>query len=162
MTLRIIYTLFLGVLLAAFIAVGIAAFYQQPKYPEYPTELNYRTQPATEPASSQEAELIAKQKEFDKEQKEFNKINENYSKNVSLIAIGFSIAILVISILISTRVLILSDGLLLGGLLTLGYGIIRGFSPGDSMFRFIIISIGLFVALVLGYIKFIRPQKKNT
>jgi len=162
MTLRIIYTIFLGILLAAFIGVGIAAFYPQPRYPEYPTELNYKAFPAPEPSSTQEAELIQKQKDFDIKQKEFSKMNESYGKNVSLLAIGFSIAILIVSILIASRLLILSDGLLLGGLLTLGYGIIRGFSPSDSMFRFVIISIGLAVALILGYVKFIKPQRKNT
>ena len=53
----------------------------------------------------------------------------------------------------------IADGILLGGVFVTAYGIIRGLMSDSSEFRFLIITIGLIVALVLGYIKFIRPKK---
>ena len=39
MILRVVYTLFIGVLFAILVGVGIAAFYEEPKEPEYPSVL---------------------------------------------------------------------------------------------------------------------------
>lgn len=39
MVIKIIYTIFIGVLFAIFVGVGIDAFYPYPKEPDYPAEL---------------------------------------------------------------------------------------------------------------------------
>lgn len=153
MIIRWLYTIFLAVLLVTFIGVGIAAFYKSPKFPEYPAELKY---PQVQPVTSQSAQTIQEQKEFDKKQTDFTDKNERYNKNVSTLAIIASLIILVLSISLLSKILYLSDGLLLGGVLTLGYAIIRGFGSGDEMFRFLVVSIGLIVAIFLGYWKFVK------
>jgi hypothetical protein len=53
----------------------------------------------------------------------------------------------------------IADGILLGGVFTTMYSIIRGLMSEDSQFRFLIVVIGLGIALALGYIKFIRPRE---
>ncbi|HEY3374155.1 MAG TPA: hypothetical protein VGK02_03715 [Candidatus Aquicultor sp.] len=45
---------------------------------------------------------------------------------------------------------------MLGGLFTLGYAVGRGFATDDK-FRFVAVSAGLAIALVLGYIELIQP-----
>lgn len=157
MVIRWLYTIFLAVLLVTFVGVGIAAFYKAPKSPEYPNEMKY---PETQPVTSPSAMTITRQKEFDAKQKEFIEKNEAYNKNVSTIAIVAALIVLVLCISLLSKILYLSDGLLLGGVLILGYAIIRGFGTGDEMFRFIIVSIGLIVAIFLGYWKFVRKEKK--
>jgi hypothetical protein len=47
---------------------------------------------------------------------------------------------------------------LLGGVFAAAYSIIRGLMSENTQFRFIIVVIGLAIALALGYIKFIRPK----
>ncbi|MDO8269671.1 MAG: hypothetical protein Q7T54_03310 [Candidatus Levybacteria bacterium] len=157
MILRYLYTFFLAVLLVTFVGVGIAAFYKAPKYPEYPI--------TTEAISlefgketTESAEMRQKRVEFEKESREFQKINEVYNKNVSTIAIVASLIILVVSITFLNKIMYLSDGLLLGGVFTLIYSVVRGFNAGDEMFRFIVVTIGLAVAIFLGYWKFVREQ----
>lgn len=158
MALRIVYIFFLGILLAAFIGFGIAAFYPGPESPDYTRY--YKTIPP-DGESTEAARLLEDQKALEIEQKEYNEKNNVYSRNVSLIAIGLSIAVLAISIIFSSKTLILADGLLLGGLLTLGYGIIRGLSTQDNMFRFVTVAVGLAVALILGYLKFTKTSSQK-
>lgn len=158
MLIRYLYSIFLAVLVVTFVGVGIAAFYKAPKYPEYPIETKPVTMAPTGEVS-ESAEMVEKRADFERESREFQKTNETYSKNVSTIAIAASLIILVLSITLLSRILYLSDGLLLGGVFTLIYAVVRGFSAGDEMFRFIVVSISLAVAVFLGYWRFVRKEK---
>ncbi|MDO8504098.1 MAG: hypothetical protein Q7S60_05450 [bacterium] len=158
MIVRIAYTVFIGILLATFVGVGIAAFYPGPKQPEYPIELT-KPRPIGSDGEQWTEEEIKKQQESEKERRVFEKQSQIYSKNVSIIAVSASVIILAISLIFLKTILFLADGLLLGGVLTLLYSIIRGFQSEDEKFRFIVVSIGLAIALFLGYIKFIKSKK---
>lgn len=153
--LKVLYTIFLAIMLAFFVGLGIEAFYPSPKAPEYPTELQYNGKDPSEMS----AELQRKQKDFDQQQKDWQNLNSIHSRNTSIIAVIASIILLVLSLTVLVKINIMSDGFLLGGLLTLLYGIIRGFGSDNSKFRFLMVSVGLIVAMVLGYIKFIRPKE---
>lgn len=157
MLIQYVYVVFMGILLAAFVGVGIAAFYKGPTYPEYPTTLKYQ-EPSNASMSAEQREVQSK---YDGEFKQYQKLEETYNKNVSIIAIVASIVMLIVSLTLFKQILIIADGTLLGGVLTLSYGIIRGFGSNDDMFRFLVVSAGLIVALVLGYIKFVKPQEKS-
>lgn len=157
MVIRYIYSFFLGALLALFIGVGIAAFYKSPKQPEYPI----MTAPI-KPDGTQSTFDVQKQREYEVKSREFQKQNETYSKNVSVIAIAAAVALVVISLLLFEKILILSDGILLGGIFTLVYAIGRGFGNTDEIFRFFVVSISLLVALFVGYWKFVRSNKALT
>ena len=147
----------MAVLVVTFVGVGIAAFYPSPKQPEYPIGLSY---PAYPEKSTEEAQMRTQQIAFEKDQRSYQKISEKYNKNVSTIAIASALAILVLSITLLSRILYLSDGLLLGGVFTLIYAVIRGFTAGDEMFRFVVVTISLAVAVFLGYWRFVRKEKK--
>ena len=157
MFLKFIYTIFVGVLLATLIGVGIAAFYEAPKYPEYPSRLKV-SQPEKVDEETAE-EILEEQEEYDKEFASFQKVQQKYNMNVSIISLVSSIIILVVSLTLFKKILMIADGLLLGGVLTLIYSIIRGFDTGDNKFRFLVVTIGFIVSIILGYIKFIKTQK---
>jgi len=162
MILKYIYTLFLGILLATFVGVGIAAFYPAPKYPEYPPNF-YRTKPVVEEEeSTQTASLRKQDEESYRISQEFQKLSNDYSKNVSIMSLAAAIAILLVSLTIIRNLAYIADGVLLGGVLTLLYSIVRGFGSEDEKFRFIVVSIGLITALALGYIKFLRGNPKKS
>lgn len=152
---------FLGILLAIFVGVGIAAFYKAPTFPEYPAKLQSRvlTQEGLQSATLS-AVLDKEEQEYNKKQKSFTEQNEKYSRNVSIIALILSILFLIISLTLAKDILIIADGLLLGGVLTLIYSMIRGFGSNDEMFRFIVVAIGLFISLIIGYLKFIKPLSR--
>lgn len=149
--LKLVYTLFLGVLLALFVGVGINTFYPGPKQPEYPTALNtIGKEPSTEQLKVEKA-WNQKMAEHDKQMKPYN-------RNVSMIALGAAVCLLVASIMLEKHIKLLSDGILVGGLLSLLYSIGRGFASEDSKYVFIAISAGLVIVLYTGYRQFIQSS----
>jgi len=157
MILKIIYSIFIGVLFATLIGVGIAAFYPEPKPPEYPSALKIpREGGLNQPVFN---ELKGEQEEYDRLEKAFREKLEIYNRNVSIIAIVSSIITLVVSLTLFKKIFLIADGLLLGGVLTVLYSIIRGFGSGNNKFQFIIVTISFIVALTLGYIKLAKPSK---
>lgn len=158
MVIKVIYTFLVGVFLSVFIGVGIAAFYTEPKYPDMPATLKYGLAERVG-NSEQFAEFKAEAERFDKIEKEYVVKLQIYNRNVSVIAVIFAIAVVILSLTSFKTILVIADGLLLGGLFTLVYSVIRGFGTDDNTFRFLVVSVGFFVSLVLGYVKFIQPIK---
>lgn len=161
MLIKYVYVVFVGMLLAAFVGVGIAAFYKGPKAPEYPAELQYPalTRPEQQPDATAEAKRQELQLKNDEAFKVFQKENELYQRNVSIIALLAAIMMLILSLTLVKQIQVIADGLLLGGVITLGYSVVRGFGSNDDMVRFMVVSVSLVVALVLGYIKFVKLGK---
>lgn len=159
MILRLIYTLLLGVFLAIFVGVGISAFYKGPTYPEMPSVLKYCTSDVKNAQEYIEFKKVAEK--FDNQEKLYRTKELLYNRNVTIIAVVAAIILVIASLTLFKRILLIADGILLGGVFTLFYSIVRGFSAEDSKFQFFVISVGLIVSLVLGYIKFIKPSQKN-
>lgn len=161
MLIKYVYIVFLGLILATFVGVGIAAFYKGPTYPETPASLKYvRPYPEADTATPS-AEYIKEQEAFDAKSKEFQNQNDTYNRNVSMVALGFAVAMLIISLVFFKAIMVIADGVLLGGVLTLAYSIIRGFNTNDDIYRFLVVGAGLITAMVLGYLKFVKPQAKK-
>jgi len=154
MLIKFIYTLFLALLVALLVGLGITTFYPGPEAPKYPLELNQVKQGCEETIEQQTLS-----KEFNKAQEKFMEESKPYNRNVSIISLVASIIILVLSLTLLTKIKMIADGILLGGVFTTMYSIIRGLMSEDSQFRFLIVVIGLGIALALGYIKFIRPKE---
>lgn len=160
MILRLIYTFFVGIFLALFIGVGIAAFYTGPKAPNMPEILKYCS-PDIVQNNQKLNEFQTQAQKFDKAERLYQQQAQIYNRNVSIISIIAAIIIVIASLTLLKTILLLADGVLLGGVLTLLYSIVRGFGTEDNMFRFIVVSIGLIISLSLGYIKFIKPAKQD-
>lgn len=161
MILKFLYSVFIGVLFATLVGVGIAAFYPQPVYPDYPVKLSYPEDPKVQTATER-SEQIKLQEKYDRESKEYQTKNQIYSRNVSIVALVFAIAALVVSLTLLKTLMLIADGLLLGGLLTLIYSIIRGFETQDNIFRFIVVAIGFIIAVTVGYLKFAKQMTVQT
>ncbi len=54
---------------------------------------------------------------------------------------------------------VLSNGILLGGLFTMLYGVGWGLASGNSVTRFLVLVAALAVSLALGYLKFVRGRR---
>jgi hypothetical protein len=156
MILKLIYTLFLAFLVALFVGLGIDAFYPGPQAPDYPVVLD-----AAKPGCEEDMETKAIREKFSQETEAYNQKSKPYSRNVSIISLIFAIAILIASLTLLSKIKMIADGVLLGGAFTTIYSIIQGLMSQDSRFRFLIVTVGLIIALVLGYIKFIRPGKNG-
>ena len=155
----IIYTLFLGILLAVFVGVGINTFYAPPAAPKFPIESNtYGKEPTPVQVAAQQA--------FDRENEKYRNALKPYNRNVSIVALVAAVVLLVAGLLSQKRIRSIADGIMLGGLFTLLDSIGRGFASEDSKYVFIIVAIGLVLVLYLGYSRFVSkhgdhpPQKQ--
>ena len=154
MAIKFIYTLFLALLVALFVGLGISSFYPGPKAPDYPSIYSEK-QANCQPTAEEKALM----QEYDQSQKTYMAEFQVYSRNVSIISLTAAIIILVSSLTLLNKIKMIADGILLGGVFTVAYSIIRGLMSEDSQFRFVIVTIGLLIALGLGYIKFIKPKE---
>lgn len=149
-----IYTIFLALLIALFVGVGIDAFYPAPKEPQYPVEMENVKSCCEETPVQTEARVT-----FEKAQRKYMEDMKPYNLNVSIISLVASIIILILSLTLLNKIKMIADGILLGGVFSTMYSIMRGMMVENSQFRFLIITAGMLIALGLGYIKFIKPKE---
>ncbi len=149
---RYIYTFFLGLFLAIFVGMGIAVFYTEPKSPEPPTWYNKAEK--YEPTAAEKKQ----EEQYNVQQKSYDKQLWHYNRNVSAIVLGCAVIILATSLLLAEKIGVLADGVLLGGIFTLLYGIGRGMATDSNKYRFAVATVGLIVTVVLGYFKFSKHQ----
>jgi hypothetical protein len=147
---RYIYTFFVALFLAIFVGLGIAVFYQAPTPPQAPVSLS---DPAKD-GSAQQSDMDA----YNKKQQAYDKAVQRYDRNVSLVVLVFAIVLLVVALVLPKSVSTIADGILLGGIFTLLYGVGRGMTVDNNKYRFLVSAIGLAVTLILGYIKFGKQQ----
>lgn len=148
---KLIYTCILGVVIALFLGVGVQAFYEAPKAPDYPiTTMEYKVDRTDEDARLESQ----RQAKFEQESKEYNERREVYERNVSVILIVLAVVTIATGVLLSSRIGFLSDGILLGGLFTLVHALIRGFGAGDTKYLFVAAAVSVAVILYLGYRRF--------
>lgn len=157
MFLRIAYTIFIGILLATFVGVGIAAFYPSPEQPKG-QDFPYAPKPETEvtDVEREKQNQIAEQNRVEWEQ--YTEDTKNYSRDVAIISLVAAVVMLGLGLTLVRKIYMISDGLLLGGVVTLIYSIIRSFNSNNNQFQFAVVTVGLVAALTLGYIKFVKPH----
>jgi hypothetical protein len=148
--LKIIYTLFLGLILAVFVGIGVSVFYNAPSAPAVP-------EPVRLSGGEPSAETEQAQLQYEVELEEYHNRDRTYNRNVSIVLTIAAVAMLIVGVGLSHKLDVLSDGILLGGVFTLIYAIGRGLASDDEVFRFVVVSIGLAIALGLGWWKFVRP-----
>ncbi|MGZ6005719.1 MAG: hypothetical protein ACXWLH_06275 [Candidatus Saccharimonadales bacterium] len=149
--LKLVYTFFLGLLLAIFVGVGIATFYPGPTAPKYPTELNTYGKELT-------AQEVQVQRAFDKRNEQYQEAMKPYNRNVSIITLIAAVIFLAISLLIEQNMKVIADGVMFGGHFTLIYSIGRGFASENSKYVFVVVSVSLVIVLYLGYHRFVRER----
>lgn len=151
-----IYTLFMALIIALFFGLGVAAFYPAPEEPKYPEALQatkFNDGNTTQERS--EAEI-----QYESDMRSFQETREDYSRNVSMITLGLALLAMIVSLTLSNKIFVMSNGFLLGGVFTLVHSMVRGFMTSDTKYMFAIVSVGLLVTLSLGYIKFVLPHMR--
>ena len=148
--LKIVYTFFLGIILALFVGLGIRTFYAPPEPPQFPVTQITKANPTDQELAEQQKQ----QEEYERVYRAYEEQNSIYNRNVSTISLVASVVLLGLSLLLEKRNRVLANGVLLGGLFTLLYSIGRGFASQDTMMTFIAVTAGLAVALFLGYRRF--------
>lgn len=139
----------LGIVIALFVGVGINLFYPEPSYP---TEL--MTFSNSEPTDAEaEASNLAYM--------EFEKVRQLHSGIVGVISIALAVLVMAGSMFLAKKYDVVSQGLLVGGLLLICYGATQAISSGNMMTAFISIGIGL-AALIFLILKRFRTVNGET
>jgi hypothetical protein len=166
--LQVIFSFFLGLMVTAFIGVGVNTFFPPPET-EYEDRLEdlYRQQEDIEVMYPGSGELTDEEREElqgireeireleEQEQAEF----ETWARNTSIILILFATLVMGISLVRSEQLRIISNGLLLGGVFTMLYGTGWVIASGSSVARFAVMTFALVVTFGLGYVRFVRGRK---
>lgn len=151
--LKVAYAFFIGILLAIFVGVGINAFYPEPTAPEYPRSLEQKS------GSELSYEDRQAQNKFDDDQKAYMESLKPYNRNVSIITLIAATVFVTVSLVFEKRIKVIADGVMMGGIFTLIYSLGRSFGAQDSRYTFVVVTIGLIIAIGLGYMRFLRESK---
>ncbi len=166
--LQTIFSFFLGLMVLAFIGIGVNTFYPEPEYMSDPRlDALYQEQSRIYEKDRDGSGLSpADERRVQEIQEEINEINEriestrqDWARNTSIILILFATLVMGVSLVRSDQLRVISNGLLLGGLFTMIYGVGWIIFSGESLARFLVIVFALLVTLALGYLRFVRGRE---
>ena len=164
--LQTIFSFFLGLMVLAFVGVGVNTFYPQPAETNQKAQeaisrkieaLNMKTSNRSLTATEQ-AEMARLQDEQNASNDKTDAQMKGWARNTSIILVIFATIVMGISLIRSDQLKVLSNGLLLGGLFTMVYGVGWVIFSGNSIARFWVIAFALLVTIGLGYVKFVRRR----
>jgi hypothetical protein len=165
--LRIIFSFFLGLMLAAFLGVGVYTFHPPPdeQFDTQVRDLNRREQAIRN--SRQPNELTAAERdqiqginrERDKLRDAAADAQKPWGQSTSVVLIALATVAMAVSLVRADQLPVISTGLLLGGIFTMLYGVGWIVATGTSMTRFVVMTVALAITLVLGYVRFVRRGK---
>jgi hypothetical protein len=164
--LQALYALFLGGIITAFLVVGLTTFYPQPSVESDQIEaLDDREQEILAcPEQPEGCELTAEQRsELDRIQAQREDLwdqrsdaTEQWARTAGLVLIALATGLLALSLIRWDAAIVLSNGLLLGGLFTMVGGIGLTIASGEGIGRFLVLTLALGLTVALGYLRFAR------
>lgn len=162
--LQIIFSFFLGLMVLAFIGIGVNTFYPQPKTYDDQLEKLYQEQSRVGgkdgiSTPAEEAQMKRLDDQISELQKKQRAEMEIWARNTSIVLIVFATLVMAISLVRSEQLRVISNGLLLGGLFTMVYGVGWVLFSGQSAMRFFVILFAFAITLGLGYLKFVRDRE---
>ena len=152
-----LYTVALAALLAAFVGFGIEVAYPSPEFPEDP----YMEGPMMEgiPGEEPSPEFIEEQRRFETEMAAYQQRLSDHHEVASAIAIVAAVLMLLVGLVPRVgRLPVIGQGITLGGVLTLLYGIVLAVQTQSELLRFVAVAVGLAALLVSAYLRF-RPSR---
>lgn len=149
--LKVLYSFFLGLLIVAFVGLGVASFYPKPVSPDYPITVD-----VTDEAHASQQEQA--QRNYEAASMTYSDRLEDYDRNVAVIMLAAAVALIVLGLTLHAKISVIADGLLAGGLFALLYSIARGAASGEPIYGFMVTAAGLIAAMLVGYVKFVKPK----
>jgi len=163
--LQTIFSFFLGLMVVAFIGVGVNTFYPAPS-DRYQAQLQplYDQQNVLQAGGktltpSEQVQMAQVQTQINQIQAKQRVEEQSWSLNTSVILVIFATLVMGVSLIRAEQLRVLSNGLLLGGLFTMIYGMGWTIASGTSNMRFFVVLFALAVTIGLGYLKFVRLRE---
>lgn len=161
--LRVIFSVFLGLMLTAFVGVGVYTFHPPPdRLDERIGDLLQEEQeirdanPVDAPSVADEERLGELRQQRRELREEMAVERGGWNLSTSIVLIVFSTLLLAASLLRPEGLPVIGNGLLLGGLFTMLYGVGWIASTETSITRFVVMTVALAITLGLGYLRFAR------
>lgn len=163
--LQTIFSFFLGLMLTAFVGVGVYTFHPPAKdLDRQIQELDRRDQEiqikgpqdVQTDADRDEARQIAESRRqlYDAAQAR----RETWGRSTSIILVVLATLIMAVSLVRADQLPVISNGLLLGGVFTMVYGVGWIIATDTTVARFVVLAVALAVTLGLGYARFVRRR----
>ena len=161
--LRTIFSFFLGLMLTAFVAVGVYTFYPPPNhFNDQIRDLTRREQAIRNARAPNELTAVDRDS-LQAIERRRNELTDAaaaarvpWGRTTSIILIGFATLAMVVSLIRADQLPVISNGLLLGGLFTMLYGVGWIIATDTSIGRFLVMTVALGITLALGYARFVR------
>lgn len=167
--LRTIFSFFLGLMLTAFVGVGVYTFHGPPQQHEAQIRDLNRQQAALRSAKAGAALTPAEQAQIQEMESRRTALADSASearkpwgRSTSMILIVFATLIMAVSLVRADELPVITNGLLLGGLFTMLYGVGWILSTDTSVTRFLVMTAALLITLSLGYARFVRRRAAAT
>lgn len=127
--LQIIFAFFLGLVVLAFVGIGVNTFYPSP---DYPVDVTL--------------------------QDSWSEMRDRWALVTGIVLLLCATVLLAVSLYLPEHQAVLSNGILLGGVFTLVYAVGMTFSADTSLIRFVVVTAALVIAIGAGYLKFVRGR----
>jgi hypothetical protein len=164
--LQTLFAIFLGLMVTAFVGVGVYTFYPNPalEFRDRIMNLDRRQQAmgtlkpdvALTPEDRARIQELVDQR--NKLQDQSQAASEGWGSRTSIILVSLATLVMVISLTFAKNLPVISNGLLMGGVFTMLYGVGWVIASGTSTTRFIVMSFALLITLALGYLRFVRRR----
>ncbi|HEX4682582.1 MAG TPA: hypothetical protein VH277_07745 [Gemmatimonadaceae bacterium] len=161
--LRTIFSFFLGLMLAAFVGVGVYTFHPPPtRFDNQIRDLSRREQAIriarapNEITSADRDSLQVIERRRDEAIDAQAAARLPWGRSTAIALIVFATLAMAVSLTRAENVAVVSNGLLLGGVFTMLYGVGWIIATDTSVGRFVVITVALAITLVMGYARFVR------
>ena len=161
--LRPIFSVFLGLMLTAFIGVGVYTFHPPPDAQDARLAELSRLENEIRPSRAEGPVSPADQsrlREIERERADLidarDNARESWVRSTSMILIAFATLAMALSLVRPERAPVINAGGLLGGVFTMIYGVGWVVVADVSKVRFLVITAALGITLGLGYLRFGR------
>lgn len=164
--LQTLFAIFLGLMVTTFVGVGVYTFYPSPESQfRGRIEALGRQEQAIRNSQPDNALTPAERSQMQKVIDQRNSIQdasraatERWAGRTSIILVALATIAMVISLTVAAGLPVISNGLLMGGVFTMLYGVGWVIASGTSTARFVVMSFALVITLALGYLRFVRRR----
>lgn len=167
--LQTIFSFFLGLMLTAFIGVGVYTFHPPAKELDRQIQELDRREQALRNGAPHDELSAADRDEVRQLTDSRNELydaaqarREAWGRSTSIILIALATLVMAVSLVRADQLPVISNGLLLGGVFTMVYGVGWIVATDTSVSRFIVMTVALAITLGLGYARFVRRRSSSS
>lgn len=160
--LNVIFSVFLGLMVTAFVGIGVYTFHPPPDADPRLEELSAEeaalavTRPGGDVPDVDQQQLREISEERRTLWEQERRVRDAWGRQMSIILIAFATLAMAVSLVRADQLPVISNGLLLGGVFTMLYGVGWMVTTENATSRFVVIAVALALTLGLGYLRFVR------